>query len=78
MFAVDHAATALLLKRRYPSVPMAPLLISVQAMELAWERSVFFCVHLWLLHSTRCANRLLRRLRIGRCCRGTLLCDRHR
>ena len=36
MFAVDHAATALLIKRRYPSVPMAPILVSVQAMELAW------------------------------------------
>ena len=36
MFAVDHAATALLLKRRYPAVPIAPLLIAVQAMELAW------------------------------------------
>ena len=36
MFAVDHAATALLLKRRYPSVPIAPLLLAVQAMELAW------------------------------------------
>lgn len=36
MFATDHAATALLLKRRYPSVPIAPLLLSVQAMELAW------------------------------------------
>lgn len=36
MFAVDHAATALLLKRRYPSVPIAPLLIAVQLMELAW------------------------------------------
>lgn len=36
MFAIDHAATALLVKRRYPSVPMTPLLISVQAMELAW------------------------------------------
>ena len=36
MFAVDHAATALLIKRRYPSVSMAPLLVSVQAMELAW------------------------------------------
>lgn len=36
MFAIDHAATALLLKRRYPSVPMAPLLLAVQAMELAW------------------------------------------
>jgi membrane-bound metal-dependent hydrolase YbcI (DUF457 family) len=36
MFAIDHAATALLVKRRYPSVGMAPLLVSVQAMELAW------------------------------------------
>jgi hypothetical protein len=36
MFAVDHAATALLLRRRYPSVPMGWLLLSVQAMELAW------------------------------------------
>ena len=36
MFAVDHAATALLIKRRYPSVPLAPVLIAVQAMELAW------------------------------------------
>jgi hypothetical protein len=36
MFAVNHAATALLVKRRYPSVPMTPLLVSVQAMELAW------------------------------------------
>jgi hypothetical protein len=36
MFAVDHAATALLVKRRYPSAPLAPILISVQAMELAW------------------------------------------
>lgn len=36
MFAVDHAATALLLKRRYPTVPITPLLVAVQAMELAW------------------------------------------
>jgi membrane-bound metal-dependent hydrolase YbcI (DUF457 family) len=36
MFAVDHAATALLVKRRYPSVPIIPILISVQTMELAW------------------------------------------
>ena len=36
MFAVDHSATALLIKRRYPSVSMTPLLISVQTMELAW------------------------------------------
>lgn len=36
MFAIDHAATALLVKRRYPSVPLAPLLLAVQAMELAW------------------------------------------
>ena len=36
MFAIDHAATALLVKRRFPSVSMVPILISVQAMELAW------------------------------------------
>jgi hypothetical protein len=36
MFAVDHAATALLIKRRFPSVPLPPLLVSAQAMELAW------------------------------------------
>ena len=36
MFAVDHAATALLIKRRFPSVSLTPLLLSVQAMELAW------------------------------------------
>jgi hypothetical protein len=36
MFAVDHAATALLIKRRFPSASLTPLLLSVQAMELAW------------------------------------------
>jgi hypothetical protein len=36
MFAIDHAATALLLKRRYPAVSIVPVLIAVQAMELAW------------------------------------------
>jgi len=36
MFAVDHSATALLIKRRFPSVSITPLLVSVQAMEVAW------------------------------------------
>lgn len=36
MFAIDHAATALLVKRRFPSVALVPLLLAVQAMELAW------------------------------------------
>jgi len=36
MFAVDHAATALLIKRRFPSVSLTPMLLAVQAMELAW------------------------------------------
>jgi len=36
MFAMDHAATALLIKRRFPTVHIAPILIAVQAMELAW------------------------------------------
>jgi len=52
MFAVDHAATALLIKRRFPSVPMPPLLISVQAMELAWV--AFNC--LGIEHTTTAAT----------------------
>jgi membrane-bound metal-dependent hydrolase YbcI (DUF457 family) len=36
MFAINHAATALLLNRRYPTVPLAMLLLSVQAMEFVW------------------------------------------
>jgi membrane-bound metal-dependent hydrolase YbcI (DUF457 family) len=36
MFAVDHAATALLIKWRFPSVSLRPMLVGVQAMELAW------------------------------------------
>jgi hypothetical protein len=36
MFAIGHAATALVVKRAYPSVPMTPILISAQAMEFAW------------------------------------------
>jgi membrane-bound metal-dependent hydrolase YbcI (DUF457 family) len=36
VFAIDHAATALLIKRRFPEEPIAPLLISVQLMELLW------------------------------------------
>lgn len=44
MFAIDHAATALLVKRRFPSAPMLPLLLSVQAMrlgrtQLSWRRT---------------------------------------
>ena len=36
MFAVDHAATALLIKRRFPAAHIAPILVAVQAMELCW------------------------------------------
>ena len=36
MFAINHAATALLIKRRFPDQPIAPLLISVQLMEILW------------------------------------------
>ena len=43
MFAVDHAATALLIERRFPSVSMTPLLLSVQAMELAWAARTIRC-----------------------------------
>ena len=36
MFAIDHAATAVLIKRRYPDVALVPILLSVQAMEMLW------------------------------------------
>lgn len=36
MFAINHAAAALLVKRRYPDVSLVPILIAVQAMELLW------------------------------------------
>jgi membrane-bound metal-dependent hydrolase YbcI (DUF457 family) len=36
VFAINHAATALLIRRRYPDVPFVPILVSVQAMELLW------------------------------------------
>jgi membrane-bound metal-dependent hydrolase YbcI (DUF457 family) len=36
MFAINHATAALLLKRRFPRVPMPALLLSVQALELLW------------------------------------------
>ena len=36
MFAIGHAATSLLLKKKYPAAPMPLLLLSVQAMELLW------------------------------------------
>jgi LexA-binding, inner membrane-associated putative hydrolase len=36
MFAINHAATALLFKRRYATVSLVPVLLAVQAMEFAW------------------------------------------
>lgn len=36
MFAIDHAATALVLKRRWPDAPLPLLLVSVQLSEFLW------------------------------------------
>jgi hypothetical protein len=36
VFAINHAATALLIKRRFSEEPIIPLLLSVQLMELVW------------------------------------------
>jgi hypothetical protein len=36
MFAINHAATALLIKKAFPDVPIAPILISVQVDEISW------------------------------------------
>lgn len=42
MFAINHAATALLIKKRYPEVPLAWLLLSVQFVEMLWVLFNFF------------------------------------
>jgi len=39
MYAIDHAATALLIKKKFPASPIFLLLVSVQLVELFW---VFF------------------------------------
>ena len=36
MFAINHAATALIIKKRFPSVPLGWVLISVQFVEILW------------------------------------------
>lgn len=36
MYAINHAATALVLKRKFREAPMVPLLVSVQLMEVLW------------------------------------------
>jgi len=36
MFAINHASTALVLKKKYPSISIIPLLISVQLIEFLW------------------------------------------
>ena len=36
MFAINHAVTALVVKKKYPQAPLWILLISVQLMELLW------------------------------------------
>jgi membrane-bound metal-dependent hydrolase YbcI (DUF457 family) len=36
LFAINHAATALLIKRRFPQQPIVWLLLSVQFMEVLW------------------------------------------
>ena len=36
MFAINHAATGLIIKKIYPDVPMAIILVSVQLIEILW------------------------------------------
>jgi hypothetical protein len=36
MFAINHAATSLIIKKVYPGVPIAVILISVQLIEILW------------------------------------------
>jgi hypothetical protein len=36
MFAINHAATGLIIKKIYPDVPMVAILVSVQLIEILW------------------------------------------
>jgi hypothetical protein len=36
MFAINHAATGLIIKKIYPDVPMSVILVSVQFIEILW------------------------------------------
>jgi len=36
MFAINHAATGLIIKKVYPDVPMTMILVSVQLIEIIW------------------------------------------
>jgi len=36
MFAINHAATALIIKKVFPDVPIAVILVSVQLIEILW------------------------------------------
>ncbi len=36
MFAINHAATALIIKKIFPDVPIAAILVSVQLIEILW------------------------------------------
>jgi hypothetical protein len=36
MYAINHAATALLIKKKQPTAPILLLLISVQLVEIFW------------------------------------------
>lgn len=42
MYAISHAATALLLKKKQPAAPVLLLLISVQLVEVCWVIFNFF------------------------------------
>jgi hypothetical protein len=53
MFAINHAATALIVKKIYPDVPMAMILVSVQLIEILWVILNFLGVE-----KTRTENRV--------------------
>ena len=36
MFAINHAATGLIIKKIYPDVPITVILVSVQLIEILW------------------------------------------
>ena len=53
MFAINHAATALIIKKIFPDAPMAIILVSVQLIEILWVILNFLGVE-----KTRTENRV--------------------
>jgi hypothetical protein len=52
MFAINHAATGLIIKKIFPEAPMAVILVSVQLIEILWVVLNFLGIEISIFHLT--------------------------